>query len=235
MKNRTCKLMGIFSLFIQVILGIFLLMLLLIKRYYEKPKRKFILFALDTSKQLSGLLIIHCINLLFSYFYGENTSSDECYWYFTSVLIDCTYGIFFNYICLQTITLLMFRLEIDIRTGNYFKKIHLNKKIITEICYKSYFIQLVIWCIIVILMKISVICIQIYFSSYLIIFCDVIFNFFSFSDTNELIFNLVVFPNIMNAIQFLITDNILKKKKFEIEDEDVLDRFYIDNSRKIIV
>ena len=63
---NTCQLLGPVSLLIQFLMGTLVVSVLLIKRQYEHPRRKLVVWGYDTAKQIGGALGIHFINLGFS-------------------------------------------------------------------------------------------------------------------------------------------------------------------------
>ncbi|KAF0269274.1 hypothetical protein FOG51_00702 [Hanseniaspora uvarum] len=62
----SCLLLGYLSLIIQAFLGLVILLALVTKRLREKPKRKMQIFMYDITKQLTGSVAVHFINLLLS-------------------------------------------------------------------------------------------------------------------------------------------------------------------------
>lgn len=140
--NESCQLLGPVSITIQVALGAIAVFSLLIKRNYEHPRRKLIVWCYDAGKQVSGALGIHFLNLGLSilkrrrrnFFHqlsrkttlgdnGDNGSNedDECDWYFLNLLLDTTIGIPILWIAFVSIEgiCMYFKVE-NIESGNYF-------------------------------------------------------------------------------------------------------------------
>lgn len=63
-----CKLLGSFSLLIQLALGGLALLSLVYKRYRERPQRPLKVWAFDVSKQVFGSAMLHLLNLVMSMF-----------------------------------------------------------------------------------------------------------------------------------------------------------------------
>lgn len=63
-----CKLLGPFSLLVQVALGALALLSLVYKRWRERPQRPLKVWAFDASKQVFGSGMLHLANLLMSMF-----------------------------------------------------------------------------------------------------------------------------------------------------------------------
>ena len=64
--RNSCLLLGYLSIIIQAFLGMVILLALVTKRLREKPKRKMQIFMYDITKQLTGSIAVHFINLLLS-------------------------------------------------------------------------------------------------------------------------------------------------------------------------
>lgn len=63
-----CKLLGPFSVFVQVALGGLALLSLVYKRWRERPQRPIKVWAFDVSKQVFGSVMLHMLNLVMSMF-----------------------------------------------------------------------------------------------------------------------------------------------------------------------
>lgn len=63
-----CKLLGPFSVFVQIALGGLALLSLVFKRWRERPQRPVKVWAFDVSKQVFGSSMLHMLNLLLSMF-----------------------------------------------------------------------------------------------------------------------------------------------------------------------
>ncbi|KTW28778.1 hypothetical protein T552_01408 [Pneumocystis carinii B80] len=92
-----CKILSPFSLFVQEILGAFVLFSLLIKRHWEYPRRSFRIWFFDVSKQIIGAAVIHILNVFISNIIGfnerEHGFSNPCVWYLLNIMIDTTIGV----------------------------------------------------------------------------------------------------------------------------------------------
>lgn len=112
-----CELVGTFSLLTQAILGLLCLLSLILKRFYEHPlRRTWQVWFFDVSKQVIGAMGVHVFNLLLSILKtlpdesavqvpddDEGPVGDPCDWYFLSIVLDCTIGVFILYLVLRVV------------------------------------------------------------------------------------------------------------------------------------
>ena len=61
-----CHLLGPFALIVQGALGIVAILSLVVKRWRETPKRPWLIWFFDVSKQVVGSVLVHILNLLMS-------------------------------------------------------------------------------------------------------------------------------------------------------------------------
>lgn len=100
-----CKLIsGMFAQLVQLLLGLVAVLALYIKRdLEEEPKRSYIVWSLDTSKQVIGAFAIHFENILAALILstiridvegkkGGTVAPDECAWYFINFMFDVIIG-----------------------------------------------------------------------------------------------------------------------------------------------
>ena len=59
LEPTQCHILGIFGLIIQGVLGLLSFLALIIKRYFENPKRSWTVWGLDTSKQVFSAFLAH--------------------------------------------------------------------------------------------------------------------------------------------------------------------------------
>lgn len=102
-----CELLGNFALFVQLALGALALLVLVFKRWRERPQRPLKVWAFDVSKQVVGSILLHIANLLMSMLSSGQLSVDvaeavaeaavssqtqeednPCSFYFLNLLID---------------------------------------------------------------------------------------------------------------------------------------------------
>ena len=137
---------------------------LLVKRYFEEPKRTWLVWTLDISKQIFSAALAHCINMMLAIMLSERHVSDNCDWYFINTASDVIIGVFLCYIILLFVERIASNMEIyELNTGVYIKENSLQidienfdpekQEIEFTIDYKIYFIQLVVWGAIVVLAK----------------------------------------------------------------------------------
>lgn len=124
LDDGKCELVGTFSLLTQAFLGLLCLLSLIVKRFYEYPiRRTWSVWFFDVSKQVIGAMGVHVFNLLLSIIKGlpsdDNANknspqdscggdgdcgTDPCDWYFLSIILDCTIGVYVLYIVLSGIS-----------------------------------------------------------------------------------------------------------------------------------
>ncbi|KAI9884427.1 MAG: hypothetical protein M1823_003781 [Watsoniomyces obsoletus] len=107
LESGECELLGPFSLIVQSALGILALSSLVWKRYRERPRRPLKIWAFDASKQVVGSLLLHMANLLMSMLSagkfsvkipavgtdGDQYQPNPCSFYLLNLGIDTTLGI----------------------------------------------------------------------------------------------------------------------------------------------
>jgi hypothetical protein len=119
--NSSCEIFGIAGVIIQIALGVLSFSVLIIKRYKEKPKRPWKIWALDASKQAVSQLIAHFINVAISLGLSRKLSGDACIWYFTTNVFDNTFGVLFIVSFLRFIEYFIFQDRCDgFKSGNYY-------------------------------------------------------------------------------------------------------------------
>ncbi|QDS78175.1 hypothetical protein FKW77_005338 [Venturia effusa] len=111
-NSGECQLLGPFALLIQAALGILALSSLVFKRYRETPRRPIKVWAFDASKQVVGSMLLHLANLLMSMLSSGQLDIDQkakqaaafaqadegrqpnpCSFYLLNLAIDTTIGI----------------------------------------------------------------------------------------------------------------------------------------------
>lgn len=89
-----CKLLGPFSLLVQVALGAIALLSLVYKRWKERPQRPLKVWAFDVSKQVFGSSMLHLANIFMSMFsagqfdIAKKYNANPCSYYLLNLGID---------------------------------------------------------------------------------------------------------------------------------------------------
>ncbi|EMR11222.1 hypothetical protein PNEG_00811 [Pneumocystis murina B123] len=204
-----CRILSPFSLFVQEILGAFVLFSLLIKRHWEYPRRSFRIWFFDVSKQIIGAGVIHILNILISDIIGFNQEhgfSNPCIWYLLNIMIDTTIGVPILWIVLGFIGRICKSMGcIGTKSGDYDG----DPPRITW-----WWKQLFIYIFGLICMKISV---------YPILRIPMLDNtanwLLSWTSSEEklqIFFTMFFIPLIMNILQYWIVDTIIAKKQGHI-------------------
>eukprot|EP00979_Chaetoceros_neogracilis_P011163 scaffold2713_cov253-Chaetoceros_neogracile.AAC.2 len=94
-----------FTSLVQCLLAVIALGSLYVKRHHEIPKRKFMTWWLDVSKQGIGAVYAHVANMFIasimsSFTRGDYVLEDQCAWYSISFITDTTVGLFFSLVFL---------------------------------------------------------------------------------------------------------------------------------------
>eukprot|EP01017_Pseudomicrothorax_dubius_P016218 TRINITY_DN1841_c0_g2_i1.p1 TRINITY_DN1841_c0_g2~~TRINITY_DN1841_c0_g2_i1.p1 ORF type:complete len:266 (-),score=41.15 TRINITY_DN1841_c0_g2_i1:170-967(-) len=238
-----CSVTDVSGWIVQIILGLICLGVLICKRYQEKPRRLWKIWLLDTSKQIVSALAAHMLNVVLAVVLtsiqdSHKHTADACAWYFVTIIFDTTLGTFICYLMLKYLNQFFIAKRIDhLASGNYFK-VHENtlpqqsslgkpnRKV--EIDYGIWFAQLLIWIMIVILSKIFLYLIQYYLSGFFINITLFLFQGLRNLPFVKLLLVMILIPTIMNALQFWLQDNFLKKKTDDHEDIMVKQLFFED-------
>ncbi|WEW57969.1 hypothetical protein PRK78_003436 [Emydomyces testavorans] len=210
-NNGRCELLGPFSLVVQAALGGLALLVLVYKRWKERPQRPVKVWAFDVSKQVVGSVLLHLANLLASMLSaGEipvtaTYEPNPCTYYLLNLGIDTTLGIPILILILRVLNRAALYTPLanppeSIESGNYGDPPNaiwwLKQSII-------YFFGLVG-------MKTCVVVI-IHLLPFIVQLGDWALRWTEGNTAVQIIFVMLLFPVIMNAIQYYIIDIFIKR------------------------
>jgi hypothetical protein len=210
MDDEYCKVYDsedAFTAVVQGLLAALALASLYIKRHNEVPRRKFMTWWLDTSKQGIGAVFAHFSNMLIAAWMsfltrGDFQLDDQCAWYAISFVVDTTMGLWFSLIFLGL-------LETVARDRNW-------ESLINTGVYEGadgmrhWRHQVISWLIILAVVKFLVILFIWAFSPILAWLGDFLFSPFQQNIKFELLFVMIIFPGILNFFYFWVADHYLK-------------------------
>ncbi|GCB17914.1 vacuolar membrane protein YPL162C [Aspergillus awamori] len=206
-----CRLLGPFSLLVQAALGALALLSLVYKRWRERPQRPVKVWAFDVSKQVFGSAMLHLANLLMSMFSAgqleirSKYKPNPCSFYILNLGIDTTLGI----------PILIFILHLLNRLASYTPLANPPESIESG-NYGSppraswWFKQSVIYFMGLLGMKICVFFL-IQLLPFIVKVGDWALRWTEGNTAVQIIFVMLLFPVIMNAIQYYIIDTFIKK------------------------
>lgn len=236
--GEACDLMGPVSIAIQALLGLLLMSSLVIKRYREYPTRRpWKVWFYDVSKQVFGALGVHVLNLVMSIISGKDLFgmlsfvvslvvrrdavsvldkkdelNDPCNYYFLNILFDTTIGVPILWGSLIVVYRVMRYWHVEgIESGEYGNPPK----------FVNYVKQLLVYIVGLVMMKIIVYVALICFPI-LLKLADWILSVFDKNDDLQLVFVLMVFPLVMNTVQYYLIDNIIQSPEYKTHlcDED---------------
>lgn len=224
-ETEDCNLFGAFGFLVQFILAAAAFMVLIVKRYLEKPKRPWKIWWFDVSKQIIGAGVIHLLNLGLSHILtSEKDEADECVWYFVTLFLDCTLGTLFNWLimlfCNYVITRFKWKILIS---GMYFEEYIKNSKKKYRLIPKMYFAQLGLWLVVTVLTKLFLLIFLAIFRGFFVLIGTYILKPFT-NEKLRIVMVMIIFPIILNGLYFWVCDNLLKLK-IKQNDKD-LKEFY---------
>ncbi|KAJ5123486.1 hypothetical protein N7448_009583 [Penicillium atrosanguineum] len=209
--NGECKLLGPFSILVQSALGVLALSSLVYKRWRERPQRPIKVWAFDVSKQVFGSVLLHMANLLMSMFSAGQLEikttyrPNPCSFYLLNLGIDTTLGIPILIIVLRILnfaasyTILANPPE-SIESGNYGQPPRATWWLKQSIIYFMGLFS----------MKICVFFL-IQLLPFIIKIGDWALRWTEGNTALQIAFVMLLFPLIMNAIQYYIIDGFIKK------------------------
>ena len=153
-----------------------------------------------------------------------SSKSDNWDWYFINIAVDVFLGVFLCYLILISIEKIASYYEIySLNTGIYIQEAKITVEAehydpekqteIEEIDYKIWVLQMAVWGIIVVIVKIILYAIQLYFANLLETVTTILIGWLNIYPNIKLMLIMIVIPFILNSIQFWIQDRILKADK----------------------
>ncbi|KAJ5102827.1 hypothetical protein N7532_003356 [Penicillium argentinense] len=209
--NGECKLLGPFSLLVQLALGALALLSLVYKRWRERPQRPLKVWAFDVSKQVFGSAMLHLLNLVMSMFSAGQLEirpqykPNPCSFYLLNLGIDTTLGIPILILVLRFLNFLAAYTPLanppeSIESGNYGQPPRAF----------WWFKQSIIYFVGLISMKICVFFL-IQLLPFIVKLGDWALQWTEGNTAIQIAFVMLLFPVIMNAIQYYIIDIFIKK------------------------
>ncbi|KAL4785804.1 vacuolar membrane protein-domain-containing protein [Aspergillus varians] len=210
-SNGECRLLGPFSILVQASLGMLALLSLVYKRSREHPQRPLKVWAFDASKQVFGSSMLHLLNLVMSMFSAgqfEITMKykpNPCSFYLLNLGIDTTLGIPILIFILHFLNRLAAYTPLSnppesIESGNYGEPPRVG----------WWFKQSVIYFMGLLGMKTCVFFL-IQMVPLIVTIGDWALRWTEGNAAVQIIFVMLLFPVIMNAIQYYIIDIFIKK------------------------
>lgn len=218
-----CELVGTFSLLTQAFLGLICLSSLILKRSYEHPlRRSWSVWSFDVLKQLIGALGVHVFNVFLSILKTRDTpqaydtpdevgSDDPCDWYFLSIMLDCTIGVYVLYLVFKGLNKICrdyFKMTL-IESGKYGPDP--NKPSTT-----SYLKQLSIYFTSLMITKFILYALVECFETELLWFTSHVILLWldEYPDELEIFVVMFIVPIVMNCLQLILVDNIIQNQSF---------------------
>ncbi len=130
---------------------LYVILINVVKRYTEQPRRPWKIWFFDVSKQLVSAGVIHFLNLGMANLLSDNDinaddHTDECVWYFLNVLIDTVIGTFICFGLLRGVNYLAEKYNLkDIQSGLYYEMIEKDGKKKARMQMRKYFYQVGVW------------------------------------------------------------------------------------------
>mmetsp|Transcript_7006 Transcript_7006/g.18849 ORF Transcript_7006/g.18849 Transcript_7006/m.18849 type:complete len:226 (-) Transcript_7006:70-747(-) len=211
-----CKLLpGLFGVAVQCLLFLMSISVLAYKKKTEEWRmgaagRDWPTFITDSSKQLMGAGWVHVVNLTCASLLGAKFEGDGCDWYWINIMIDTTIGVGIEYMILYVLTEALeasaLLEEGTFRTGEY---VDAGGKF----SYVRYSAQLAVWLACVTGMKVIVMTFMFLFHGPLQKVADTFLDLFEKGGPQmQLVVVMLLTPCLMNAFQFWLTDNFIKKR-----------------------
>lgn len=208
--ERNCQLFGSVSILTQLLMGVVVLATLLYKRHRERPRRAWQIWMLDVSKQLTGQLFVHILNVMFSAVGTLQDGGNPCSLYFLNILLDTTLGIAVLYFLLHTLLhVCQYVFEWPgFVSGEYSAPMRNGRVASVLECWLR---QTSVYVVALVLMKLFVLAL-LYLMPYLTMFSSWLLGLFDTHRAMQVIFVMAIFPMAMNMLQFWLVDSMLLYK-----------------------
>lgn len=216
-------------------MGILVLLVLLLKRNVESPRRKLIVWIYDITKQIGGSISIHMINIMISIWkrkssmtlliysilgqkiVGEDNDSDndQCDWYFVNLLMDTTVGIPLLWIILKWLEKMAHFCQIsNVNSGSYYNEMNHHPM------FSAFLKQFVVFLLGLIIMKIGIYIILNNWENLAYWFANLILGWSDHWPNLQIFLVMFVAPLILNILQYYCIDNIIKLHNIDMNNLD---------------
>lgn len=186
---------------------------LVLKKVQEKSQRTWHEFFLDSSKQMAGAGWIHVMNILCAKLLDHMMPvGDECEWYWINIMIDTTLGVAVEYALLQAL-LKLAGVCLGTAGAEELRPGHYHDAGVFQV--SRYVKQLVLWLIVVTGMKMSMVVLMYFAATPLEAGAAFVLQPFLESPSLKLCVVMIATPLCMNAFQFWVVDNFIKKEESE--------------------
>ena len=205
MSSGECKLLsGLFSILVQGSLLVICLAVLLVKRWRERPRRAWLIWCFDLSKQAFSSGLQHFANLLFGVLLASDGNASQCGWYFVLYVITSSAAIFVVAGAMVVVNWLVARYELNLlRTGDYGN----------PPSWRPWIAQLLVWGAIGLAEKVlTTFVLVVPFRNALGSLAGWIERPLLGSPRVELVLVMVVTPVLLNVVSVVVFDNIMKRK-----------------------
>ena len=219
--------------------------MLLIKREYEHPRRKLIVWSYDTGKQIGGSLSIHFINLGLSiikkkrgaivaflvaasqgrYSGGDSDNGDDeqCDWYFLNLLLDTTIGIPILWVILMGLNAIVQHFKVEnVESGNYYADD--DKSTYKKPMFSAFLKQLLVFITGLVIMKACIFLILNYFEELAYWFANITLGWADKWPNFQVFLVMFVSPVLLNCFQYCCIDNIIKLHVINYNNLDSFER-----------
>lgn len=228
-----CQLLGSFAILVQAALGGLALLSLVYKRWRERPQRPVRIWAFDASKQVFGSVLLHLANLVMSMFSagqiqasvaqaaaraagvgGTEYQPNPCSFYLLNLAIDTTLGIPILIVILRLLTAGLSLTPLanppeSIRSGNYGTPPRVTWWLKQSMIYFLGLLGMKT-CVFIIFQLLP----------WIVQIGDWALRWTEGNEAYQIAFVLLIFPLIMNALQYYIIDSFIKNNTASLEGEE---------------
>lgn len=234
--NQGCELLGLFGLAVQLAITVVCAIALVAVWFMETPRRPFLSWAFDVSKQVVGAAYGKLWNIAQSIIFaqllrGSSAYQDQCVWYLMMLVADCFFLTFLCwYACNYCRPILLGRYYIDIgdydgpAAGGSRHSARLSGKGDLEasmdvhssfaVQARAYCVQLAIWIGIITACRLVLSVALFFLQHQLYGFYAGVFEALNLNSPEEkLLFSVLIFPAFSDTFQIVVQDRFLKKQK----------------------
>jgi len=208
-----CTLLGgTFAAIVQFGLATSAIATLAYKRATERPRRPWVVWAFDASKQAFAGVLQHIVNLGFGMLFATSGSASECAWYLTNFTISVACGVLILWAFMAAYKWVVDRYHLTLlRSGEYG----------SPPSWRPWLAQLLIWGFFSSFEKVvTAIVVILPLHRRLDAFAAWLEKPLLAYPALELVLVMVIAPVLLNMIFFWVIDNLIMRKRSRPEDED---------------